>query len=178
MAKRLVLVNGLPGSGKSTLAAQLARELECPWLSKDRIKESLADAVEWPALEPSLGSIATETLWTLAARIPDTVVAESWWFAPRDRDFLARGLATARALGSVEVWCYVPVETARRRYEQRRRHRVHRDDRDMAQEWRRWAEDGRPVALGPVVRVQTSGPVDITRLAGRLESLFEVRQSF
>lgn len=168
MAERLILVNGLPGAGKSTLAAELARELDCVVLSKDRIKEALADAVR--GLDPSLGAIAMETMWALAARLPDLVVAESWWFAPRDRDFLAQGLATACVRSSVEVWCDVPVETARARYEQRRRHRVHRDDRDMAVEWRRWAEGGEPVALGPVVRVGTSGPVDLADLAQRVKS--------
>ncbi|TDP94786.1 AAA family ATPase [Labedaea rhizosphaerae] len=171
MANRLILVNGLPGAGKSTLAARLARELGCPWLSKDRIKEALADVVAWPGLEPSLGAVATEALWALAARVPGLVVAESWWFAPRDRDFLARGLATAGARSSVEVWCDVSARIARGRYEQRRRHPVHRDDRDMTAEWRRWAEDGEPVALGPVVRVDTSGPVDTARLAEQLRAM-------
>ena len=171
MANRLVLVNGLPGSGKSTLAAQLARELGCPLLSKDRIKEALADAVAWPGLETCLGPIAAQALWTVAARIPELAVAESWWFAPRDRDFLARGLATAGVYSSVEVWCEVPAEIARDRYEQRKRHSVHRDDRDLAAEWRQWAERGAPVAVGPVVRVDTSAPVDTVPLATRLRAL-------
>jgi predicted kinase len=156
VAKRVVLVNGLPGSGKSVLAARLARELGWPVLSKDRIKEALADAVPHPALGPKLGAIAADTLWTLAAQLPGTVIAESWWFAPRDRDFLARGLGRAGARAAIEIWCDVPVEVARERYERRRRHPVHRDDRDMTAEWRRWAVDGKPVALCPVLRVDTT----------------------
>jgi AAA domain-containing protein len=85
------------GSGKSVLAARLARELGWPLLSKDRIKEALAGAVRHRPLESKLGAIAMETLWALAARIRDAVIVESWWFAPRDRRFLARGVLTAGA---------------------------------------------------------------------------------
>ncbi|MEO7058823.1 MAG: GNAT family N-acetyltransferase, partial [Lapillicoccus sp.] len=41
----VVLVNGLPGSGKSTLARALASELGLPLLSKDVVKETVADAL-------------------------------------------------------------------------------------------------------------------------------------
>ncbi|MEU8358303.1 AAA family ATPase [Nonomuraea sp. NPDC048882] len=48
MCERVVLVNGLPGSGKSTLARALGRELGWPVLSKDAIKETLADTLDRP----------------------------------------------------------------------------------------------------------------------------------
>src|SRR5690348_6322567 len=40
-----VLVSGPPGSGKSTLAAPLAWALDWPVISKDAIKEALADSL-------------------------------------------------------------------------------------------------------------------------------------
>jgi predicted kinase len=56
MVDRLVLVNGLPGSGKTTLASQLAAHLSVPWVSKDSVKELLADAFPAAAVS-SLGPI-------------------------------------------------------------------------------------------------------------------------
>jgi adenylate kinase family enzyme len=40
-----VLVNALPGAGKTTLARTLSHHLELPLLSKDIIKETLADVL-------------------------------------------------------------------------------------------------------------------------------------
>src|SRR3954469_22397130 len=40
-----VVVSGLPGRGKSTFAVRLAEQLRLPLLSKDHIKEVLADAI-------------------------------------------------------------------------------------------------------------------------------------
>ncbi|HEY1641760.1 MAG TPA: AAA family ATPase [Streptosporangiaceae bacterium] len=50
--RRVVLVSGAPGAGKSTLAGPLAAELGFALLTKDRIKETLHDALapgaRWP----------------------------------------------------------------------------------------------------------------------------------
>jgi predicted kinase len=46
--RRVVLVSGAPGSGKTSLAAPLAAELGCALLGKDRIKETLHDALGAP----------------------------------------------------------------------------------------------------------------------------------
>jgi predicted kinase len=170
MANEVILVNGLPGSGKTTLAVALAQDLRCPVLSKDRFKEALADAVAFPALGPQLGAVAMDTVWQIAARTPELVVVESWWFAPRDREFLRQGLATARAQRSLELWCDVPAELARDRYAKRHRHAVHRDDRDMTEEWRQWTAYGGPVGLGEVERVDTTAEADVADVADRVRA--------
>ncbi|SKC50866.1 AAA family ATPase [Krasilnikoviella flava] len=169
MARQVVLVNGLPGSGKTTLAGPLAALLGAPCLGKDAVKEALADAVA-PEARALVGAAAMEAVWRLAAAPMARVVVESWWFRPRDLDHALRGLATAGADAVVEVWCDVPPEVARERFEARAttRHPVHSDDRDMAAEWAAWSAAGAPLALGPVVRQDTAGPVDVGALARRV----------
>lgn len=73
MAEFVILVNGLPGSGKSTLSEQLGDELEVPIVSKDSVKEYLADLCEGQVSSRRLGQIASETMWQVAAAIPGTV---------------------------------------------------------------------------------------------------------
>lgn len=77
MATTVVLVNGHPGSGKSTLAVALADALGAHLLSKDAIKEALASTLDHSTAVGSLGAIAMDVVWRLAAALPGTVVVES-----------------------------------------------------------------------------------------------------
>ncbi|MFI2103902.1 AAA family ATPase [Isoptericola sp. NPDC019693] len=181
VARQVVLVNGLPGAGKTTLAGPLAARLDAPSLGKDSVKEALADAVGpgAPTLvgTDTVGAVAMEAVWRLAAAPVSRVVVESWWFRPRDLDHALRGLATAGADAVVEVWCDVPLEVARRRHAARagRRHPVHADDRDMTAEWAAWAAGAAPLGLGPVVRQDTIAPVDVPALARRVSAALSGR---
>src|SRR5687768_16282242 len=49
-APPLVLVNGAPAAGKSTLARHLAAALRLPLLSRDALKEAMADRVPFQNL--------------------------------------------------------------------------------------------------------------------------------
>lgn len=168
MARDVVLVNGLPGSGKSSLAPRLAVALGAAYLAKDRIKEALADAVVTSL--PTIGAIAMDTVWRCAADLPGTVVVDSWWFRPRDLDHARAGLARAGAAGSVEVWCEVPAAVARARFVARRRPDVHADAERLATQWTGWAAQAAPLRLGPVVRVDTTAPVDAGAVADRVRA--------
>lgn len=70
-ARQLVIVSGAPGAGKTTLAVPLAAELGFALIRKDRIKETLHDALGAPPPDLSwsrtLGAAAMELLWALAA---------------------------------------------------------------------------------------------------------------
>jgi predicted kinase len=164
MVDRLVLVNGLPASGKTTLASQLAAHLSTPLVSKDSIKELLAEAFP-AAATVSLGRIAMETAWSVVAEMPGTVILESWWFKPRDLGFVKAGVERCCAAMVVEIWCEVPADTARQRFQARNRHTVHQDARRSASCWEDWVARAEPLDVGLTLRVRTDRPVDVGAVA-------------
>ena len=165
VATAVILVNGLPGAGKTTVATALAGELAAVLLSKDAIKEALATVLPDSVVDRDLGVVAIEAAWNLAGRLPGVVVVESWWFRPRDLRFVDAELRAVGAARAVEVWCDVPAAVARGRYAMRVRSALHDDARRLAEDWDEWAARAEPLALTPVVKVDTSRPVDLDSLA-------------
>ncbi|HEY9241563.1 MAG TPA: AAA family ATPase [Streptosporangiaceae bacterium] len=163
-----VLVAGWPAAGKSTLARALAAELGLPLLAKDEIKEALMDGLGYPptvAESHRLGRAAVLAMLRVAQRCPGAVL-DSTWFEYADP--LVRQLPGR----CVEVICTVPVQVARARYQARagQRHAGHLDgDRTGAE---LWGSPPRSPRAGPVLAVDTSGPVDISELAATLTRLF------
>ncbi|ROQ38776.1 putative kinase [Frondihabitans sp. PhB188] len=170
MASFVVLVNGVPGAGKTTLSAELGRVLAVPVVSKDAVKEALADAVDAVLPTSPLGAVASDAMWSIAALIDGAVVIESFWFTGRDDAFLAAGLRTAGAIRGVEVWCEAPVDVMRMRFRTRARHAAH-DDAARTAEWEVFAQAAAPLSGFPVVRVATDGPVDVAALAAAIDSV-------
>jgi predicted kinase len=118
-SRRLVYISGAPGSGKTSLAVPLAAELGYPLLTKDRIKETLHDALGTPepdlAWSRRLGGAAMELLWALAADAPSVVIEANFRpYSQRERAKLAR-----LAAHPVEVHCACPPELALKRYNTR-----------------------------------------------------------
>lgn len=144
----VVLVNGLPAAGKSTLARALARQLALPLFSKDVINEThasvLGSAAPGRSWNRALGAAASETMWALLADAPCGAVLENSWRADV-RPLVAKGLARAG------------IERARALM--------------TADEWAAMVANGEPLGLGPVIRIDTSRPVDIPALAARVVPL-------
>jgi predicted kinase len=159
-----VLVGGWPGSGKTTLATALGGRLGLPVLAKDEVKEALAGELGLPATVSEsrrLGRAAVLAVLRIARRCPGAVV-ESTWF-----DY-TRPLVEALPGPVVELRCVVPVEVARSRYRARAagRHAGHLDfERDEAE---LWGSPVRPRGVGPLVEVDTSGPVDVAAIAAEV----------
>jgi predicted kinase len=161
-SRRLVYVSGAPGAGKTSLAVPLAAELGYALLTKDRIKETLHDALGAPpadlAWSRRLGAAAMELLWALAADAPAVVIEAN--FRPRsDRE---RAKLSGLAAHPVEVHCACPPKLAAQRYNARTTHPVH-VVATLAPE--AIAEYDGPVGIGALVTVDTTVPVDVNAVA-------------
>lgn len=168
----IVVVSGAPGAGKSSLAGPLARSLGFALLSKDVIKESLFDQLghvdaDERASSRRLGAAAMELLWRLAADTPSVVVEANF----RPGSAYERERLRALSDRPVEVYCRVPVDVARARFERRAvepgHHPVH-VARSLAPEV--WEEFQEPFGVGPVIEVDTTRPVALDRLVEQVRS--------
>jgi predicted kinase len=142
MSGRLVIVGGAPATGKTTLALALGTSLGLPVLTKDDIKEALAEPFatgdrDWSR---KLGLAAYSVLFAVAERILTTgngLVLETN-FRSGVSDAPLRGLA--RNARTVVIVCRIPDPLRRKRFEERAargRHRVHVDSAVLDE----WNED-------------------------------------
>ena len=68
--------------------------MSVPVISKDELKDMLADIAGGNVAGGRLGQIASETMWQLAASIPGTAIVESWWYRPRELEQLALAMGS------------------------------------------------------------------------------------
>ena len=142
MSGRLVILGGAPATGKTTLALALGASLGLPVLTKDDIKEALAEPFatgdrDWSR---KLGQAAYSVLFAVAERIlaaGNGLVLETN-FRSGISDTPLRALA--RLAPTVVIVCRVADPLRRRRFEERAargRHRVHIDSAVLDE----WNED-------------------------------------
>ena len=136
-----------------------------PLLAKDTIKEALFDALGTAdrAWSKQLGAASMEVLFALAAEAPSAVL-ETFWRRPLAVDRL---VALGRPV--MEVHCACPAEVALARFRSRAagdRHPGHVDDAIGEDEVAGWAADAGPLDIGgPLLGVDTTGPVDVAAVA-------------
>jgi predicted kinase len=170
----LVVVTGMPAAGKTTVARALSQELGLPLVTKDDIKEQLYEAlgvgdVEW---SQRLGKASYALIFAFCGELlaaGQSVIAEANFFAGLDEARFAE-LPGHRL---VQIHCTAPLDILLARYQGRTdRHPGHLDS-DRAAELRQRFEEGThaPLALGgDLVELDTSRPVDLQALAGRIEA--------
>ncbi len=167
-----VVVTGLPGSGKTTLAEPLAASLNVPLISKDHIKELLADHLGPGPLAEKYGIAAVQIQFALAARAPEVVLESFFWPGLSEPDLV--GLD--RPL--VQVHCRCDPVLARARFEERlragQRHPVHH----AMDDWERFSDAAGLLHLpGPLVVVDTSVPPNHTDITAQVsEALAGLRR--
>ena len=158
MNHRYVIISGLPAAGKTRLGRSLSERLGWPLLSKDVIKEALADSLGLgdEAWSLQLSKAAMEVLHRTALVSPAAVMDANFKVEPdRDRLIALRGK-------KVQLFCHAPPDVIVQRMKARAvgRHPIHRDamaPEKMAAELRTHASTWAPLDLGvPVLSVDTS----------------------
>jgi predicted kinase len=169
----VVVVTGPPASGKTTVARQLAAQLRLPLVAKDTIKEGLFDGLgagdlDWSkrlgeATYLAMLGIAEESVAARASLVLEGNFVRGGEFAARLAALPAR---------FVQIHCSAPLEVLLDRYGSRTRHPGH-IDHERGQALREAVESGRHEALdlsGEAIRLDTTKPVDLAELAGRMEA--------
>jgi predicted kinase len=160
----VVLVTGVPGSGKTTLGREVARAVGVPLFSLDVVKEAIFDSVDVQN-ENSGMRLREAGLSVITALIPDCplgAIVDLWVDPRRDRTTVRRVFEKVEARPILEIVCDVPGEVAVERYASRRRHAAHKPpDTATLDRIRDAARILTPLEIGPALRLDTSGPVDL-----------------
>lgn len=168
---------GLPASGKTTLARPLSIALGLPLLDKDDVLEMLLDSLGTDSPEArGRSSRASDAVMQRVAEVAPGAVLSSFW--RRESLSGTSGPPTQWLLGLpalVEVHCDCPARTAAERYHARVRHPGHFDQDtsfgDRVRVFERLAAT-LPLDTGPVVRVDTTGEVDVPAVAAAVQAAF------
>lgn len=171
VAKRFVVVSGLPGSGKTTVARALAPLLHLPLLDKDDILDHLYETrgignAEW---RRALSRESDRILQHDATASNGAVLVSFWRVAglPDDSGTPCEWLAPLSD-AMVHLHCVCGADVAATRFITRTRHAGHLDSSrspdEIAASLRALAALP-PPELGPRIDVDTSGRPDIEKLA-------------
>ncbi len=170
----LVVVTGAPAAGKTTIARELGTRLRLPLVAKDTIKEALFDGLGTGDLDWSR-RLGEATYLVMLEIVTDSVATGAGLVL--EANFVRGGEVEAclAALPArfVQVHCSAPLEVSLERYASRERHPGHVDD-ERLETLREAVESGRhePLGLpGETMRVDTSSPVDVGALVGRMKAV-------
>jgi glucokinase len=167
-----ILVNGVPASGKSSIAAALSTTFNIPLLGLDTVKEALFSELGTGdrLYNRTMGRASYAAIWALTGAFPpDSTVVVDAWFGFQPMQLLQEHLENAQVARVCEIWCHAPPEVVAQRYLDRcgERHEGHLGP-EYAPELRRLAERATPMALYPLIEVDTTRTVDIKSLVARV----------
>jgi predicted kinase len=118
----LIVVTGRPGSGKTTLAHALARQVRCPAICRDEIKEGLINTtgdMDTMTADSEVGRNVYETFFDTVKLLIDrrvTLIAE----AAFQHKLWAPKLEPLREIARVRIIvCSIDATLARQRHDQR-----------------------------------------------------------
>lgn len=177
-SRRVLLVNGVPASGKSGVARRLADGLGWPLLALDTVKAPFLAELP-PGGRPfnrTLGRASLRAMLAVVGEAPAGAgfVLDAWFgFQPRA---LLEGLLREAGVGAVaEAWCEAPPGEVGRRYAARAPLRpAGHPGADYVPELVALAARAAPLGLGPVLRLDTTRPLDLpAALAWAREALKE-----
>jgi glucokinase len=175
VTRTAILVNGVPASGKSTVSRMVSTVLEVPLLALDTVKEALfAELGTGDRLHNRrFGRASYGAIWALVGAFPArSMVVVDAWFGFQPLELLQSHLERAAVSRIVEVWCHAPAEVIAQRYAERARlrHEGHLG-LDYVPELRLLAARAVPLAIGPVLSVDTSLPLDAESLIADVKAL-------
>ena len=178
--RKVILINGVPASGKSTVAAGLVDYLTYNGIpavpfSLDIVKECLFSHVGTGDRDHNrmLGRASYQSIFASLSPFPEELIPiiDAWHgFVPTS--VLRDHVAAAKIDHVVEVWCNVSPAVAAERYRARANERmVGHPPESYADELYELASRARPLALGPVVEIDTESTVGEEEFAEILTQL-------
>lgn len=172
MPRLAILINGVPASGKSTVGQGLSLQLGLPLLALDTVKEALFSELGTGdrLYNRRMGRASFAAIWALIGAFPpgSTVLVDAW-FGFQPVEFLTQHATAAEAAIACEIWCHADPAVIAQRYLDRSTSRSpgHLGP-EYAPELQALAARATPLGLSPVIRIDTSGPANITSLAAQL----------
>jgi len=131
----LIIVNGIPATGKTTTSHKLAADLDMACVSKDEIKEFLADRLSVRTLDDSrrIGALSFQMLFLLMESTlshGEDIIVECPFYYEKDQPKVQQILANTNAR-CIEVYCITDPEVRKERFLNRanssERHPSHMD---------------------------------------------------
>jgi predicted kinase len=162
----VVVVTGPPAAGKTTIARELATRLRLPLIAKDTIKEALFDGLGAGDLAWSQ-RLGAATFGVMLALAEESLEAGGSLVLEANFSRGSESRLAALPARFVQVHCSAPLELLLARYGSRERHPGHVDS-ERIDALREAVRSGRyePLDLpGDLIRVDTSGPVDVDAIA-------------
>jgi glucokinase len=160
------------------VARQLAEATGWPVYGLDTVKDPFlteiaaeAGTVERP-FNRVLGRASYRAIFALiAAAPPGSPAIVDAWFGFQPRAMLEGLLAEAGIDEVLEVWCHAPADIVAARYRDRAAARLPgHPGAEYAEELRQLAARAEPMRVGPVLAVDTAGPMDLAAVRAFIDA--------